>query len=244
MADARSIFKGLKEAKASVQGNYERPGRYLERIDRMKIGTNFKKEDFLAVEKTIVRVINDDVGRGHGVGEQVTHMMMVKHPSFLGNVKAMLAGILAMKPEEIDDDAAIQACDDKQPLAGALIEVHSVNIKTGISVKNPNGNDFTKVTYLKEIKPAEALQLLTPEEKTKFFPGEYLEKIAAGQPATPPVAPERMTQHTAAPAPVPTPAPRPVANAPVPCAQPAGYDPAPAGYQFAIQDGKYVFIPA
>lgn len=236
----KSIFKGLKDAKPSVDGNYERIGKYLERIDRIKVDNSRKGDAFVAVEKTVVRVLDDAQGQGHKVGEQVTHMMMPKHDSFLGNIKGMLASLLEMKPEEIGEEAAEMVCDEKQPLAGMLIECHNHIITT------KKGAPFTVIHYLHEVKPPQALQTLTADEITRFFPGEYLQKIAAGQPAVPPVAAPRVNGSGGTPtptAPAPTPMPAPDPNTPVPCAQPAGYGPAPAGYQFAIKNGAYVFIP-
>lgn len=168
------IFKGLGAAKARLDANYERAGHYYMRIDKCKTGETRKKEEFFAIEKTVVHVLDDAEGKGHRVGEGATHMMMAKHDSFLGNVKSALAGILGMNPADVDEETAMQVCDEDQPLAMTVVECKNRNI-----VLKKSGGDFTSITYVREVPPAELLEILSAEHKKAFFPNNFLENVVA-----------------------------------------------------------------
>lgn len=173
-----SIFKGLKEANASMDANYERPGHYYMLIDKCKTGTSRKKEDFCAIEKTVVKVLDDDQGAGHKLGESVTHMIMLKHDSALPNIKAFIAGVMDLDPDEIDVDAAeaIFAAENDhkhaQPLSGTVVEVKNRNIKTKA------GQDFTRITYVRPVPASELLEALDNKIVERYFPNDVLAKLA------------------------------------------------------------------
>lgn len=176
-----SIFKGLKEANMSLDSNYERPGHYWLLIDKCKSGTSRKKEDFCAIEKTCVKVFDDDGGAGHNVGESVTHMIMMKHDSALGNIKQFIAGTMDLDANDIDVDAAemiFQGEDEKehdQPLAGTVVECRNRNIKTKA------GNDFTTITYVRAVPAQELLESLDEAVIDRFFPNNVLAELAAAE---------------------------------------------------------------
>ena len=61
---AKGLFGGLAGAKAKQDGNWERGGHYLELIENVKLDQNRKNETGFFIEKTIVKVIDDDGGEG------------------------------------------------------------------------------------------------------------------------------------------------------------------------------------
>ncbi len=173
-----NLFAGISEAKARLDANYERPGHYYLRIDALKIGRSRRGDDFMAVEKTVIHVLDDDEGKAHKPGESVTHMMMAKHDSFLGNVKAMVAKLLDCSVDSVTPDACVMICGDDQPLSGMVIECKNRNIMTRAD------KPFTVINYIREVPALELVekQVLTQRILDLFFDGGALLVRMAGLP--------------------------------------------------------------
>lgn len=216
---AAQLFGGIDSARTSFDSNYMRAGHYLCRIDRIKASTNQGGEPFLATEMTILHCFSDheavQVGvLAHAAGEQVTDMKMKKHQSFLGNVRAMIAGLEGMTVEELQQQLGregknvemymIEVCGAQQPYAGTFVEVYARQIMTRPKPGVPNGTPFTKITYKREVRPSELPGFMPPELLQSFFPGDMLQQLIAQEQA---IHGQQATQ--------PTPAPHPAAPAPV-----------------------------
>ncbi len=171
-AAASTMFTGIAAAKAKMDANYEAPGHYLERIDRVKIDVTRGQDAFVAIEKTIVHVYDNDDGKGHKVGENVTHMMMQKHDSFLPNMKAFIAAACSMDAAQITPENAMQVCGPVQPLAGTVVECKNRSIMT------KKQQPFTLIIYQREVPAAELLQSMPPADQQQFFPNNALQLMA------------------------------------------------------------------
>jgi len=168
---ARKHAKGLKDAKASLDSNWEKAGHYLQRIDFVKMDDTRKSGVGLFVEKTIIHVFDDDDGDGHKVGESPCHSMWTKHDSFLGNVKAFLSKILGLPENDVTEENFYAILDDDQPLCGTYIEVKNRIIETRAS------KPFTKINYQREVPAIELAEILSDDEKEAFFPGSALDEL-------------------------------------------------------------------
>lgn len=174
------IFANITSAKMRLDANYEKEGHYLERIDKIKLDKNRKGEAFLAVEKTVVKIIAPPPAgkEGHKVGEAICHMLMVRHDSFLGNVKSMIAAIMELKPEDIKPEDAVAICAADQPLTGMVVECQNRGIMT------KENKPFTAINYKREVPPIELLSgVLDAEAIRLYFPNEILNKLMAAQQA-------------------------------------------------------------
>lgn len=174
---ASNMFKGMREAKARVQANYMKEGIYLCRYDAVKCDATRKNEDFLVFEMTVVKVIDNNNGAGHKLGESVSHMLLAKNDSFLPNVKRILANVLNMMPEQITEENAIQVCMPDQPLAGMVVEIKA----RGITTKA--GKPFTEIDHKREVPASELLQVLDANAQSLFFPNNALQKLAEAEAA-------------------------------------------------------------
>ena len=171
------IFEGMGGAKSRMDSNYVIPSHFLARIDKCKIGKNRKDEGFFVVEMTVIHDCEPDKYQrssfGHAVGEEVSHMMMAKHDSFLGNVKGFISTTLDMPDDQIGEEEAIAVAADDQPLAGTVVEVAARNTVTRA------GNDFTVVNYKGEV-PRDQLDAIFEtladgegaQRMARFFPDE------------------------------------------------------------------------
>lgn len=189
-------FSGITTAKARVDANYIRPGSYWLQINKLRLDKSRKDQVFLAVEMTVIHCFDERIAdqppgrRGHISGESVTHMMMKKHDSFLGNVKAMLVAILGIPADQITEAEAAMVCGDSQPLTGTVVEVNCRNITTRA------GNPFTSANYAREVPTREVLAFLTDatippemaakrlELKNRLFPNNWLEKVVEAEAAS------------------------------------------------------------
>ena len=163
--------------KSRIDGNYVIPSHFLGKILRVKTGKNRKEESFFVVEMVVLHDCEPDKYErglfGHAVGEEVSHMMMAKHESFLSNVKGFISNVLDMPDDDIGEEEAVAVCADDQPLAGSIIEVAARNTKTRA------GNDFTVVNYKGEVPKEDLLGIWEAmgEEgevlKARFFPDDH-----------------------------------------------------------------------
>lgn len=135
------IFSGVESAKASLGGNYLKPGNYRVRIDKVKSGESRTNGGFIAVEMTILEVVDSPAETPHVVGEQATYMYMTKFDSFLGNWKAFVMGITNCEESEVTEEDSDSIVGEKQTFSGLEVPVQAVNIKTKA------GKDFTKAIW-------------------------------------------------------------------------------------------------
>lgn len=142
------LFSGVEKAKASLGGNYLKPGNYRVRIDKVKQGESRKNGGFIAVEMTILEVLSTTEDKPHLPGEQATYMYMTKFDSFLGNWKAFVMGVMDCNEAEVTEEESAKIIGETQPFSGLTVPVQAVNVKTKA------GGDFTKAIW----GPAEELQ--------------------------------------------------------------------------------------
>lgn len=136
-----SIFDKIGDAKVSQDGNWVRPGKYTARIDGVKLVKKFNGEQFVAIEMHVLSVLEDEDGSGHKVGEDITHLLKVQNPSFLGNFKQFASTALECNPDDLGKAEADRVTSDEQPLAGIEIAFNARQVPTKA------GGQFTKVMY-------------------------------------------------------------------------------------------------
>lgn len=178
------IFDGMGSAKSRMDSNYVIPSHFLALITRCKIGKNRKDEGFFVVEMQVIHNCEPDkyerMKYGHQPGEEVSHMMMSKHDSFLGNVKGFISNTLDMPDDDIGEEEALTVSGDDQPLAGTVIEVVARNTVTKA------GNDFTVVNYKGEVSMDQILDIFAALDDgaarlARFFPGHATEPVEASE---------------------------------------------------------------
>lgn len=178
------MFTGVEDAKASFDAVYVNVGHYILRIDRVKADESRKKEQFMAVEMTTLHQYGDCASflkegdspdKLHRPGQAVSHLMMAKHESFKGNVKAMIANILGVHETEVSEKDCNDICGEGQPLGGMIIEVRAQNILTR------DKRDFTKVTYVREVPASELFNVLDQKIIDTYFPEDVMAKMLADE---------------------------------------------------------------
>lgn len=183
------IFDNVENTQAANSGgNYIRPGHYLARVDRIKSGTSQTGAgDFVAVEMTVLEALPDgDVpvnenfeklgeDQWHRAGEQVSHVLMAKHQSFLGNFKALVANIGGIAEAEVTRERCEAVTDGL--FDGLLVEVRARTIKT-----KSRGTPFTVVTYVREVPAQEVSERVDVETLSRVLgPGAIDDLIAAAE---------------------------------------------------------------
>lgn len=178
---ATGLFKNIKDVKVNQDFNYEGAGHYWTKFNKIKQGMTRTKETFLAIEKTVIKVLpSNESGPTHFVGEEISHYIGISgNEYFEKDVKGMVIGMFGVKSEEVTEEICESVLANEGALmAGIVAEVDNRKIATK---PKPDGTTgfFTKIKYMREVPAKEVLVDLTPELVKKFFPGEYLQKSIA-----------------------------------------------------------------
>lgn len=176
------MFDRVEGAKPKVDAAYFKPGQYLMRIDRVKVGETRKKRAFVAIELTNLKTIQSEPGvAAHASGESVSQLFFPDNDYFEPEFKAFAMAAFNCKAEEVTKDVCESIVDPTaQPLAGALIEVHAKNRVT------KENKDFTNVAFKRGVsfraiqaKDRAAGGFLDDAEIARFFPsGSLAVKVA------------------------------------------------------------------
>ncbi len=167
------LFSGIAEAKASFDANYMRTGVYWAKINKLKKDKGFKKREYMAVELVVVKIIENDGGKSHKEGEEVSVVFMEGTTGNEGRMKAFVVNVVGCKPEEVTEERCMTLCSDKQPLAGTVVEIVARPVTTKA------GKAITGVTFKREVPAKEVLAAkLRPDIKDRFFPNNFLESMA------------------------------------------------------------------
>lgn len=171
-----SIFQGIGAAKPRIDANYMRQGHYLVRINNCKLDRNRKQILFSAIEMSVVKVFDDCAGQGHRVGEDITwYIDQTKADYFLPEVRTFIANVSGAPFEQIGEAEAMDVYGQNQPFAGLVVEV-----KGRLTVTNNNRN-FTRISFVREVPAAEALQQIDPQVVAHYWPNGALERVAQMQ---------------------------------------------------------------
>jgi len=174
------MFDGVETAKASFDAKYQGAGHYLNRIDRVKADKTRGGDEFLAVEMTVLHTFADgqgDPAKWHKPGEAVSHLMMKKHDSFLGNVKAMVANVMGAHESEVTKADCERICTAEQPFAGMVVEL------SGRDILTKKNQPFTKISYVREMPAVDLPEILDEKIIATYFPGDTLADMIAEQSA-------------------------------------------------------------
>ena len=143
------MFKNVKNAKANFGANYEREGKYIMFVRRVKLDQNKDEDWFVAVEKVCVACIDPmDEPKPHRPGEQCSHLFCnygKGKASFLANFKGMIMQVFDVPEDEIDEEACDLITSDEQPMAGMFVEMQNKQVTTKA------GGPFTRIKYLRSI---------------------------------------------------------------------------------------------
>lgn len=171
------LFSGIKEAKARNSSEWLAAGHYICRIDRVKVDTNRGGDTGFFVEMTVLKVLARAPGewdcKTHHAGASVTHLISKKFPdTFLPNIKAFVASIMAMKPEAITEADVDLIVSDQNPLSGLAVEY------SGRMIKTKKNNDFTEISYRGRVPATRLKDLLDDEIKKLYYDGgDLIEKL-------------------------------------------------------------------
>lgn len=119
---------------------YFLPGQYKVKLLAVKMIVSRKKDDLFIVECEILESNNPD----RPVGSKASQVINLKQDAAMGNIKGFLAAANGIHPgdtarvdAEIDEDVSEYAVSSDNPLAGTILNLSCVNVKTRA------GGDFT-----------------------------------------------------------------------------------------------------
>jgi hypothetical protein len=150
--------KDINKYRSSKGGNYLGPGRYVGRLLSAKgilYGQPTPTKEAFVAEFEILEVIGENSTQV--VGEQTSHFVKLSDTDFpdtaYGNVADCMRAMVAcadaaegnapdsIDSVDIDDETAEVITSKDQPMAGTIMGISAVQIKT------KKGHDFTKISY-------------------------------------------------------------------------------------------------
>lgn len=145
-------FDGIDNASATKSGNWIRDGKYWLRINRCAMHKkNHDGTEMLITEMTCVRVLDDNGGTGHRVGEDLAYSIKKTGSTmYLPNAKALFVAALGVPEAKVTSEVCEGCIADNQPLAGLVIEVVARTER-----KKTKDGTFTKVIPLRRVEPEE-----------------------------------------------------------------------------------------
>lgn len=197
-----SKYKKSREVQVGVEGNYQRPGRYLLLIQRIEEGQNRTKEQFVSVRSVVL--VSDGSertplevkfgGSVHRVGEEVSWFQKLAGDFFDQNMLKFAIAASNMTQDEIaerEDETGSTIVDDmvsaEQPLAGVAVEAHVQTrikkagkdaMKGGLKEEDLKAEHVTTVTnWVRRLPYAEVKELVPADVLEAYLP-DIDEKIA------------------------------------------------------------------
>ncbi len=162
----QGLFKGMGDVKKRFGNNWEQPGKYIERIENIKIITDRNRKTKVVVNKTVIKVLDNAEGKGHMAGDEITQMIDAHNDAFMPTIKSMICAIMDAQAEDVTEEVCNVVCGvenpDAQPLAGIFVFCDNFHRKT------KNGGIFTSINYRRAITPTELRTMLSPEEIERF----------------------------------------------------------------------------
>lgn len=122
------FFAGIKDAKASLGGNYLPPGgNFVLRCSALKMHDGHKGLCFISEWE----VVESDV-ESVKPGSQASWVANItKHQkTALGNIKALLGALADIDPDDVDEEMAEAAVGDENPFGGELVRCQTTEILT------------------------------------------------------------------------------------------------------------------
>lgn len=138
-AAKKGKYGGLGDARANQGGLYMLPGVYEVKVLKVTDMESRKGDDLFIVELEIVESDND----ARRPGMKPSWVVNLKQDAALGNIKGFIAAAMGMDPSDESvssdewEDAVETAVSKENPLAGTMMHLECVNIKTR------EGGDFT-----------------------------------------------------------------------------------------------------
>ena len=132
------IFAKLATAQHFSAGKYVSPGLYIVEIKKVKSDKTRQGRMFWVVEMKVLASSNT---QAHLVGTDMSWMTMLDQDASFGNIRKFLSVASEIEFEEVGEEQAEYAISEENPLAGIVLKIVAVNIKTRA------GKDFTKVEF-------------------------------------------------------------------------------------------------
>ena len=169
------LFDDIEEKKASSDGGaYITSGHYILRINRVKADSSQSGAgDFVAIEQQVLAALPDGdvpldenfqpLGKDawHRPGEAVTHLLMGKHKSFAANFKSFVMNVGDIPEAKVTKEVCEQVTSGL--FEGLFVEVRARTIRTQA------GRPFTKVSYVREVPPAEVAERVSEEDLARIL---------------------------------------------------------------------------
>jgi hypothetical protein len=120
----------------------------------------------------VIKILEEVPGKSHMVGETPSRLFLRKDDYFAGDIVAFVGSIFGVDPTTVGEEEAMAVFDNNGDIVRNIVmEVHAREITT------KKNTLFTKIIFRRQVPPAEVLGAITEDEKNRYFPNQYLEKM-------------------------------------------------------------------
>ncbi len=186
-------FQESAATRSSSDFEYLRAGHYFMRVDCVKEGvTTVDETDFVAVEMTCVKVLDDDAGQGHKVGDSVNWLrkaIKIKKAGltyFYKDLMNLFSALLNEDRQAFEDGEVTLAecqelCEDEDtpggPLNGFVIEVNARNRPGGEDEDGKQKMYLANNPFKRRLLIDEVEEELDEKAISRFFPDDLLDSL-------------------------------------------------------------------
>lgn len=162
-----SPFRGISDTQQTRDSEYFRAGRYLAHVNAFKTGQNRKNVPNVAIETTIVAVLDDtkaakDPQGVHGVGDKASWVQSFSSDNTMPNLKAAVMAMTGVDAEAVNEEFCQELTSEDQPLQGIYV------IFDNDMVMTKKGEPFTVVRIKRRLSAEEVLQHVEQDQLDKL----------------------------------------------------------------------------
>ena len=133
------MFKGIEDAQASAGNGYIKDGMHLFKVVECKgRADGYKGNSFIAVCEVIESTREE---YKPGIRRDFVRNITKQRAMALADIKAFLAGVLDMEPEEITEEICDEAVEEDSPVVGQLVKCNAATVDTD------GGGKFTRLSW-------------------------------------------------------------------------------------------------
>jgi len=164
----QNLFTGIEKASKRFESNWEKPGKYIERIEKISVIQDRNRKTKIIINKTVIKVLDSAEGKGHIAGEEIGHMIDTHNDAFLPTVKTIICNIMGATPDEVTNEVCNAWCGvdppGNNPWAGWFVLCENIQRPT------KQGGVFTNINYRKRITVSELRQpeILSAQDIERF----------------------------------------------------------------------------
>jgi len=165
------LFSKVNGAKMGGDRDHDKPGRYWVLVDGVRQDASYNKIDFMAVDKTVIKVVGEAHEDGHKIGEEAVSLFMANSLYFDADVNNFMCAATGVGTNDVTEEDCESVCSEDQPLTGIILE------SKGKYRKTKKGKIIVVTRFIRAVPPTAVKESLSEEEIERFFKDGALDEL-------------------------------------------------------------------